>query len=176
MNKHSDKDLKKMMDDIADRLRLERISRGYTQEQFAEILEISSRQYGRYENKKSKIPLNRIFGLESAGVNGYYLLIGRFEQDVFIERALETISEDELLKFLDAVAKDNDDNAYNSLLQNDIENILIELIIYGKAHFNDKKLRKIPEFRFLTNCYETYRASLIKNAINTTPSEERRKE
>lgn len=162
MNKHSDKDLKKMMDDIADRLRLERISRGYTQEQFAEILEISSRQYGRYENKKSKIPLNRIFGLESAGVNGYYLLIGRFEQDVFIERALETISEDKLLKFLDAVAKDNDDNADNSLLQNDIENILIELIIYGKAHFNDKKLRKIPEFRFLTNCYETYRASLIK--------------
>ena len=159
MNKHSDKDLKKMMDDIADRLRLERISRGYTQEQFAEILEISSRQYGRYENKKSKIPLNRIFGIESAGVNGYYLLIGRFEQDVFIERALETISEDELLKFLDAVAKDNDDNADNSLLQNDIENILIELIIYGKTHFNDKKLRKIPEFRCLTNCYETYRAS-----------------
>jgi len=162
MNKHSDKELKKMMDDIADRLRLERISRGYTQEQFAEILDISSRQYGRYENKKSKIPLNRIFGLESAGVNGYYLLIGRFEQDVFIERALETISEDKLLKFLDAMTKNNYDAAYNSLLRNDIENILKELLIYGKTHFNDKKLRKIPEFRHLTNCYETYRAYLIE--------------
>ena len=162
MNKHSDKELKIMMDDIADRLRLERISRGYTQEQFAEILDISSRQYGRYENKKSKIPLNRIFGLESAGVNGYYLLIGRFEQDVFIERALETISEDKLLKFLDAMTKNNYDAAYNSLLRNDIENILKELLIYGKTHFNDKKLRKIPEFRHLTNCYETYRAYLIE--------------
>ena len=30
MNKHNAKDLKEMMDDIADRLRLERISRGYT--------------------------------------------------------------------------------------------------------------------------------------------------
>ena len=169
MNKHNDKDLKKMMDDIADRLRLERISRGYTQEQFAEILDISSRQYGRYENKKSKIPLNIIFGLESAGVNGYYLLIGRFEQDVFIERALETISEDKLLKFLDVMAKDNDDKADNSLLKNDIENILKELLIYGKTHFNDKILRKVPEFRHLTNCYETYRASLIeKKEIDAT--------
>lgn len=38
---------KKMMDDIADRLRLERINRGYSQEQFVEILEMSPRQYGR---------------------------------------------------------------------------------------------------------------------------------
>lgn len=162
MNKHNAKDLKEMMDDIADRLRLERISRGYTQEQFAEILGMSSRQYGRYENKKSKIPLNRIFGLESAGISGYYLLIGRIEQDVFIERALETIPEDKLLEFLNIMSKDNDDNENNSISQNDIENILIELLIYGKTHFDDKKLRKIPEFRHLTNCYETYRASLIK--------------
>ncbi len=167
MNKHNDKDIKKMMDDIADRLRLERVSRGYSQEQFAEILGMSSRQYGRYENKKSKIPLNRIFGLESAGISGYYLLIGRFEQDVFIERALETIPEDKLLEFLNVMSKDY--NANNSLSQNDIGNILIELLIYGKTHYNDKKLRKIPEFRHLTNCYETYRASLIeKKEINTT--------
>ena len=173
MNKHSDKELKKMMDDIADRLRLERISRGYTQEQFAEILDISSRQYGRYENKKSKIPLNRIFGLECAGISGYYLLIGRFEQDVFIERALETISEDKLLKFLDVMAKYNDDNADNlSSIQKDVENILKELLIYGKTHFTDKKLRKIPEFRHLTNCYETYRASLIEKKLPQLTSKE----
>ena len=91
-----DKEIKKMMNDIADRLRLERISRGYSQEQFAEILEISPRQYGRYENKKSEIPISRMFGLQSAGVSGYYLLIGRFEQDVAIERALETLPDEKL--------------------------------------------------------------------------------
>ena len=172
MNKHSDKELKKMMDDIANRLRLERISRGYSQEQFAEILGMSSRQYGRYENKKSKIPINRIFGLESAGVNGYYLLIGRLEQDVFIERALETISEKKMLEFLDAMSKDNNDNANIPFIQKNVDTILKKLLIYGKTHFNDKKLRKIPEFRYLTNCYETYRASLIENNLTQPTSQE----
>lgn len=164
-----DKEIKKMMNDIADRLRLERISRGYSQEQFAEILEISPRQYGRYENKKSEIPISRMFGLQSAGVSGYYLLIGRFEQDVAIERALETLPDEKLLEVLDVMAKDTDDNAANSSIQKDIDDMLNELIIYGRTHFKDKKLRKIPEFRHFTDCYETYRASLIeKNEINTT--------
>ena len=160
-------EVKNMMDDIANRLRLERISRGYSQEQFAEILEMSPRQYGRYENKKSEIPIGRMFGLSSAGVSGYYLLVGRFEQDVIIERALETIPEEKLLEVLDIMAKDTDDNADDSFIQSAIDDMLKELLKYGREHFNDKKLRKMPEFRHYTDCYEAYRASLIeKNEIN----------
>lgn len=174
MSIHTKEELKKMMDEIADRLRLERISRGYTQEQFAEILDMSSRQYGRYENKKSEIPINKMYGLSSVGVSGYYLLVGKIEQDVIIQHALETIPAEKLLEVLDVMAKDTDENVDNQSIQKDIDDMIKELLSYGREHFDDKKLRKVPEFRHFTDCYEMYRASLIeKNKTNPIDFKER---
>lgn len=167
MAKSRTEEEKKRMSNIADRMRLERLSRGYTQEEFAEMLEVSSRQYGRYENKKAGIPFNVIFGLRDLGIDLSYLLDGVTYRDQLIRHCFQTMPQDMLLPKLSALRNashdfDTAEEQEQPLIFEKMINIVNDLLKYGKEHYYDSKLREVQEIRYDTLFYEACRDELIK--------------
>ena len=152
---------------IADRMRLERLSLGCTQEEFADMLGVSARQYGRYENKKCPITFKVIFALEEIGMDLGYLLDGVTYRDKFFQRCLETMPDEELFPRLLALrdtyqeyfAADEDEQ---SEILDKLFPLINEFIAYGKEHYYDEKLRTVPQYREDTKAYEACRDAMIE--------------
>lgn len=82
--------------DIGRRLRVLRVVNGFTQDELAEKLDISTRQYRRYENGDSEFQMNAFFLLGMLdGMDTYYLATGQTREDMVIEWAISRMPEEE---------------------------------------------------------------------------------
>ena len=144
---------------IGKRLKFEREKLGITQEEMAERLGVSDRQYRRYENGTSQMRSNALFILNSMGVPLDYLCNGQVALDWWVERSFKIMPDDmleekvqQLMVIADRQEIDGD--------QNELVDFLLELRKYAMSHNYDKTLRSTEKFTYFTEAYE--RLGVIK--------------
>ena len=82
--------------DIGRRLKVLRVVNGLTQDEMAEKLDISTRQYRRYENGDSELQMKAFFLLGMMdGIDTNYLTTGQTQEDMVIEWAISRMPEEE---------------------------------------------------------------------------------
>lgn len=67
---------KQFYKELSQRLRIERLMNNLTQEEMAEIMDVSPRHYGRYESGRYPIPFDKISVLLESGLDCYYIVTG----------------------------------------------------------------------------------------------------
>ena len=144
---------------IGKRLKFEREKLGITQEEMAERLGVSDRQYRRYENGTSQMRSNALFILNNMGVPLDYLCNGQVALDWWVERSFKIMPDDmleekvqQLMVIADRQEIDGD--------QNELVDFLLELRKYAMSHNYDKTLRSTEKFTYFTEAYE--RLGVIK--------------
>lgn len=135
------------------RLRFEREKLGITQEEMAERLGVSDRQYRRYENGTSQMKSNSLFILNDMGVSLDYLCNGQVALDWWVEHSFKIMPDDmlnekahQLIDISERHIVDGD--------QNEIVDLLLELREYAMMHKDDKILRDTDKFKYFTEAYE----------------------
>ena len=135
------------------RLRFEREKLGITQEEMAERLGVSDRQYRRYENGTSQMKSNSLFILNDMGVSLDYLCNGQVALDWWVEQSFRIMPADmlnekahQLMDISERHIVDGD--------QNEIIDLLLELREYAMMHKDDKILRDTDKFTYFTEAYE----------------------
>ncbi|WP_029319260.1 helix-turn-helix domain-containing protein [Butyrivibrio sp. AE3004] len=130
--------------EIAKRLRIERLMNNLTQEEMAEIMDVSPRHYGRYESGRYPIPFDKISVLLEAGLDCYYIVTGeRYFDRLFID-GLTKMPDEELFE----LAKDLPESCKSlrpgeeciADIITDREkawSLIIKIVSYGRNHHND---------------------------------------
>lgn len=139
--------------EVGSRLKKERELLGLSQEEMAYRLGISDRQYRRYENGISEMPLDRFFQLlEIFNIDINYLMVGQFIEDVYIEKAASVMPEDlrdSYIKELNSLIAESKTSA------GEIDFSAISRIInYGRTHFYDKPIRKVNTCTIFKDLHE----------------------
>lgn len=140
---------------IGKRLKFEREKLGITQEEMAERLGVSDRQYRRYENGTSQMRSNALFILNNMGVPLDYLCNGQVALDWWVERSFKIMPNDmleEKVQQLMDIAKRHEADGD----QNELVDFLLELRKYAMMHNDDKVLRKVDTFTYFTEAYERF--------------------
>lgn len=144
--------------DIGFRLRIVSSYLQYTQEQMAEQLDLSERQYRRYESGESMISLdlaNAVANLDDKGVVDIsYIIFGRLFIDEAIEYGFRKMPEEKLDEMLEGVClPDLVLKSHDNIRT--ITEICKKAYEYGNAHLFDKDVRDFPQFRFFTELFES---------------------
>lgn len=154
-------DEKEIRQKIAQRLRKNRMVLGYSQEEVAELLDISVRQYRRMESGKTSIHSYTIMRLcTEAGFDDAYILTGQMSVDRYITAGMQKMPEalyEECADRLNKVFSDYEsiDVVMQSPNKEEILNEAIECIDsfyqYGIDHMYDKSVRETAPFCATTN-------------------------
>ncbi len=140
------------------RIRIERILQGLTQEEAAEKLGISERQYRRYENGESGINLIILEKFDDIGFDIYYIFSGVVEADYYVTKGFEVMPKEEYSRITGRFYKivrlglPTGDSNEDSLRE--LSSIFDYCQNYGRKHSMDKKLREIEECHILTTFHE----------------------
>lgn len=138
---------------IGKRLKFERERIGITQEEMAERLGVSDRQYRRYENGTSQMRSNALFLLNEMGIDLDYLCNGQLALDWWVELCLRIMPEDMFFeraeKLLNIAELHKEDGNQNELID-----MLLGMREYAIGHKDDKVLRTVPKFLYFTENYE----------------------
>lgn len=140
------------------RIRIERILQGLTQEDAAEKLGISERQYRRYENGESGINWNILEKFDEIGFDIYYIFNGVVETDYYVTKGFEVMPEEEFSRIIDKcyeiVNHGMPTSDSDEATSRDLCSVLDYCQSYGRKHNRDKKLREIEECHILTSLHE----------------------
>ena len=140
---------------VGKRLKFEREKLGITQEEMAERLGVSDRQYRRYESGTSQMRSEALFKLNNMGVPLDYLCKGQVALDWWVEQSFKIMPDDMLevkVQQLMDIAKRHEADGD----QNELVDFLLELRKYAMMHNDDKVLRKVDTFTYFTEAYERF--------------------
>lgn len=138
--------------DTGRRLRVLRVVNGLTQDEMAERLDISTRQYRRYENGDSELQMNAFFLLGMMdGMDTQYLTTGQTREDMVIEWAISRMPEEEYQRNQDKVNKLQE--YYNAERYEDAVVLGNEIISALYNFYNDNFLNySIEKIRDVDRC------------------------
>ena len=140
------------------RIRIERMLQELTQEEAAEKLGISERQYRRYENGESGINWIILEKFDDIGFDIYYIFSGVVEADYYVTKGFEVMPEEEYdritERFYEIVTLGLHTFETNQDTLRELCSIFDYCKNYGKEHSREKKLREIEDCHILTTLHE----------------------
>ena len=140
---------------IAMAKRLKRIRHGLclTQEQMAEKLDLSYRQYRRYECGTSclSIPLIIKVANLSSWIDINYLTEGYSSMEYYVGAGYQRMPAEKLHLLMD---KCRDVLSCENIDKHCVLDIIKELYLYGELHYKDNVIRDKIDFGLLTELYE----------------------
>lgn len=139
------------------RIKLMRRYLGYTQEEMAEKIGVSDRQYRRYENNSSNFSLETLVraSLIDKHFTSTYLLTGYVNEDYAITAGLRKMPEAEYRKLVDEYLES--DKPENVIV------LLTKLAEYGENHSKDADVREYPMVDVMTRLFEENMRKVIES-------------
>ena len=139
---------------IGKRLKAQRIKKGLSQEELAELIHISDRQYRRYEAGTASISFDVGNALvEALDLDFDYFVTGKHSIDHYLEQGLEKMPDDLYRKYRDILLSER-----NETPEINIEAIweaLNAIYQYGVEHPEDPPIRSFGrELTAFTEIYE----------------------
>ena len=153
MSHMSKEELEQLRKNIGIRLKFERMKMGMSQEELAFELDISDRQYRRYEAGECKLPhwiAARLRWMNKADLN--FLYVGKLMQDTRLNMGMKTIP-DERLEEIMQICLQATDNMEEIREREPIIATMKELMDYGEKHWNPEIAKEPPVFPFFTSIY-----------------------
>lgn len=137
-----------MQRSINERIKLMRMYLGYTQEEMAEKIGVSDRQYRRYENNKSSIGLQSMIRASQIDdkFSANYLMLGYVDEDIMITAGYNKMPDEEYKKLIQEYQTSSASNRISVLLN--------KFAKYGKEHMLDASVRDIPMSDVMTRIFE----------------------
>lgn len=148
MNEELRNRVEKQISGISSRIRLMRKYLGYTQEQMAELIGVSDRQYRRYENNSSNMGIEALAKASTIDkrFSSSYLLMGRVNEDFAITAGVNKMPEEELMHVIYEYLESTEPDSSLKILKKFIE--------YGKNHADSANVRNIPIVDIMTRIFE----------------------
>lgn len=146
--------------EIASRLKIMRGFLKLSPIEIARHLGISDDEYQKLESGEMSLEMEHIAQLDDMDFDACYLLTGISETDSCIERALEVMPEADYKEYMKKLYIDtllNSENLSDMEQTTEMDKLAVvmaELADYGSDKYDQKKLRDVPEIRFLTNVIE----------------------
>lgn len=139
------------------RLRAERLSRGITQEAIAEVMDVSERQYRRYESGESVLPLEVLKAFYKYGIDYNYVGQGILSIDIEIQHGMESMPEDQYEEIFREVRenqqKNKEDFDGNIYIEETLK-LLTKFSAYNKENPTAPQIRETPQIDIFTMLYE----------------------
>ena len=143
---------KKFYMEFGERLRRSRLFMNYSQEEMAEMLEVSERQYRRYELGNSVPQQPVLIKMRKIGLDLDYLGRGRKSVDIMVENVLRYAPDDVFDKVLSAFPKSTEDNYHK--LEEELDEWVGLVAKVEKEIDKNKVIRDDLTFELFTRFYE----------------------
>lgn len=145
------------------RIRQERLRLGWTQEQTAEVIGVSERQYRRYENDESTMSVEYMVVLANKGFDINYILVGVTSYDIAVRGGMNKMPNDLFLETMrEMIAALDEENIIDS--REKFGKVLIKFANYYYGHIKERDVRNVEWINFFTMLYEEQR-ELVKQSI-----------
>lgn len=154
------------------RLRAERLSRGITQEKMAEYMDVSVREYRRYEAGDATLPFSFISIVKQFNLDCSYILTGQLSIDFQIELGMNTMPDDMYHEKLGEIlmsCKKLSNNVDIEMFKEGILGQFLEFAEYYKENSTLPHVRKVDKIYIFTMLYEmeNLKGLLKKSRVET---------